>query len=367
MRCYARFSGVLNGVARRLPRTEKRIKKKQLYGTQNEKMSQKMGLNLAGRNIVFAGKFKMTRDAVKAQAEAAGGRITGAVSANVDILVVGAGVEVWTEEQLRAALNAGSASCGWDGSGKKGTGKRAADGGSKGPPAKKAKDRAEAGAGEGAKPAVKKGYLREQLREAVEAGNDMEVRALLAQGADPDTPGADGVTIAIDAAGNNRVEALKALIEAGADVSKANRFNGQTPAHAAVTRGSILCLKVLVDAGADLSAADKGGRTPAHFAANLGRSDMLKLLTDAGADASKADKGGQTPAHFAATLGHSDAVKVLIDAGAEVMKPDKDGWTPFDVAGPRPNGTFRPSPADALARARVLELLRAHDSKQWWC
>jgi hypothetical protein len=333
-------------------------------------MSQKMsGVNLAGRNIAFAGKFKMTRDAVKAQAEAAGGRITGAVSANVDILVVGAGLEVWTEEQFRAALSAGSASCGWDGSGKKGTGKRASDGGSKGPPAKKAKDRAEAGSEAGAKPAVKKGYLREQLREAVEAGNDMEVRALLAQGADPDTPGADGVTIAIDAAGNNRVEALKALIEAGADVSKPNRFNGQTPAHAAVTRGSILCLKVLVDAGADLSAADKGGRTPAHFAANLGRSDMLKLLTDAGADASKADKCGQTPAHFAATLGHSDAVKVLIDAGAEVMKPDKDGWTPFDVAGPRPNGngSFRPSPADALARARVLELLRAHDSKQWWC
>jgi len=57
--------------------------------------------------------------------------------------------------------------------GKQGTGKRAGDGGSKGPPAKKAKGRAEAEAEAGAKPAVKKGYLREQLREAVEAGNDM--------------------------------------------------------------------------------------------------------------------------------------------------------------------------------------------------
>jgi hypothetical protein len=57
--------------------------------------------------------------------------------------------------------------------GKQGTGKLAGDGGSKGPPAKKAKGRAEAEAEAGAKPAVKKGYLREQLREAVEAGNDM--------------------------------------------------------------------------------------------------------------------------------------------------------------------------------------------------
>jgi ankyrin repeat protein len=330
-------------------------------------MSQKTSLE--GRTVTFAGKFKVARDTVKAEAEAAGCRITGAVSGSTDILVLGAGVEVWTEDQFRATLLSavGGGGCGWGGGGggKKGAGKRAADAGSKGPPAKKAKDRAVAGAA-GAGTKVKKGHLREQLREAVESGNATEVRTLLVQGADMDTPGADGVTPAQEAASCNHCEVLKALIEAGDDVNKANKFNGYTPAHTAVTRNSMLALKALVDAGADMNAVDKCGRTPAHFAANLGRSDTLKLLIDAGADASKADKCGQTPAHFAANIGHSDTIKVLIDAGADMVKVDKDGKSPFDLAGfPQGPVSFRTA-ANAESRAKVLQLLRAHDSRQWW-
>ena len=170
-------------------------------------MSQKTSLE--GRTVTFAGKFKVARDTVKAEAEAAGCRITGAVSGSTDILVLGAGVEVWTEDQFRATLLSavGGGGCGWGGGGggKKGAGKRAADAGSKGPPAKKAKDRAVAGAA-GAGTKVKKGHLREQLREAVESGNATEVRTLLVQGADMDTPGADGVTPAQEAASCNHCE-----------------------------------------------------------------------------------------------------------------------------------------------------------------
>jgi hypothetical protein len=77
-------------------------------------------MSLNGKQICFTGTLQMKRDDAKAQAEAAGAKVTGSVSANTDILVCGAGVgakktddaqkkgvEVWTEDQFTSALSGG--------------------------------------------------------------------------------------------------------------------------------------------------------------------------------------------------------------------------------------------------------------------
>ena len=77
-------------------------------------------MSVSGKTIVFTGTLKMKRDDAKTQAEAAGAKVTGSVSANTDILVCGQGVgakktddarkkgvEVWTEDQFTAALAGG--------------------------------------------------------------------------------------------------------------------------------------------------------------------------------------------------------------------------------------------------------------------
>ena len=86
-------------------------------------------MSLNGKQICFTGTLQMKRDDAKAQAEAAGAKVTGSVSANTDILVCGAGVgakktddaqkkgvEVWTEDQFTSALSGGG---GGGGGGKK--------------------------------------------------------------------------------------------------------------------------------------------------------------------------------------------------------------------------------------------------------
>jgi predicted DNA-binding WGR domain protein len=96
-------------------------------------------MSLNGKTIVFTGTLAMARADVKAQAEAAGAKVTGSVSANTNILVCGAGVgakktddaqrkgvEVWSEAQFSAALSGSGGAAAAGGSKKRGAAAAAA-------------------------------------------------------------------------------------------------------------------------------------------------------------------------------------------------------------------------------------------------
>ena len=70
------------------------------------------------------------------------------------------------------------------------------------------------------------------------------------------------------AAANGHVDAIKALKEAGADVSAQNN-DGRTPMHLAAKNGHVDAIKALKEAGADVSAQDNDGWTPMHLAARM--------------------------------------------------------------------------------------------------
>lgn len=76
----------------------------------------------------------------------------------------------------------------------------------------------------------------------------------------------DGYTALHRAAYNNRVAALRFLLDAGVDVH-ARTIEGWTPLHSAAYWGQAPAAGLLLQAGADINALTHGAQTPLHLAA----------------------------------------------------------------------------------------------------
>jgi ankyrin repeat protein len=109
-------------------------------------------------------------------------------------------------------------------------------------------------------------------------------------------------------------------------------------------------LKKQIEAGAEITLADRRGWTPLHSAARYSRDpEVLAMLLEAGADVNARDKAGDTPLHWAAAENTGTAViNALLQAGAVVNARDRYGWLPIHTAADRnPN----PDIIDALLKA----------------
>ena len=106
---------------------------------------------------------------------------------------------------------------------------------------------------------------QEDLHFATERGHQECVRLLVAGGAEPDAPDAEGTTPLLMVAWRGKVELAVMLVELGANVSGTGR-NLARPLHWAVRRGHMGLLEYLVDVGADPSAKDASGRKPRDWA-----------------------------------------------------------------------------------------------------
>ncbi|TAN43852.1 MAG: peptidase C14 [Nitrospirae bacterium] len=87
-----------------------------------------------------------------------------------------------------------------------------------------------------------------------------------------------------NAAYSGDIDAVKTLIEQGADVNVRVGVSGLMPLNYAAGRGHINVVALLIEKGADLNARDGSGHTPLEFAAILGHANITKLLIDKGAD-----------------------------------------------------------------------------------
>ena len=84
----------------------------------------------------------------------------------------------------------------------------------------------------------------------------------------------------------------------------------------AAQHGHEAVLRALIQAGADVNKADDTGGTPLVVGAQNGHQAVVRALIQAGADVNKAGDNGWTPLLIAAQNGHQVVVRALIDLGA---------------------------------------------------
>jgi len=130
---------------------------------------------------------------------------------------------------------------------------------------------------------------------------------------------------------NSKVEQVKALIEAGADVNAADN-NGVTPLLIAAGKQNPNFSLMLLEAGANPNTQNVYGASPLENAARHGNVQIADLLIEAGADLNIQDEDGLTPLHHAASGTNSEICSMLIDAGADINAQDKVGRTPAMLA-----------------------------------
>lgn len=242
-------------------------------------------------------------------------------------------------------------------------------------------------------------------------GNAPVIEALLQAGASAGETNANGTTLLMAASAAGSADAVKVLLQHGADVNANDITNGQTALMFAAARNSASAIKVLLERGADPNvttkvvklervqadangnplpadaekpagekpAADKpaappareyralgatviGGMTALHFAAREGQMDAIRELVAGGADVNRVSEGDQTPAITVAIInGHLDLAKFLLDHGADPKIANADGLTPLYAAVDirwRANAWY-PQPSIAEEKTDYLDFMNA--------
>ena len=180
---------------------------------------------------------------------------------------------------------------------------------------------------------------------AAAAGDADAIRALLQHGAQLEARDrAMERTALMFAAGNNRPAAIEALAAAGASVGAASKVvdlaelsqggparRPGTPAPAEAQRPQVpgvdrpFIFNELV--------GTTGGLTALHFAAREGYRDAVRALITAGANVNQSSAGDETtPLLIAVINGQFDTAEMLIEAGADVSHASAAGVTPLYAA-----------------------------------
>lgn len=154
------------------------------------------------------------------------------------------------------------------------------------------------------------------------AGETVNIRALLQGGADCNTRNAEGATLLMQVAEAGNLELAKTLIEAGADVS-ATDPQGWTALMKALynhelDRGFPEIVSALIDAGANIETQIGYGIRPLMLAAGYGEAGVVDVLLKAGADVRAKNEGGRTALMMAKDKDYVEVINQLHEAELEL-------------------------------------------------
>jgi ankyrin repeat protein len=184
---------------------------------------------------------------------------------------------------------------------------------------------------------------RYRLLRAASTGNDRHVTRLLAEGVSADTKDSAGRSAVFLAAANGHLDALRILLESGADPDIAD-WKGITPLMAAVNNATAFqvyrqkifprVIELLLANGASLEKTDLHGDTAlflcaSHFEINV---ELMNALIDRGADSSHSNGSGLTMLHRLATRDIRETGALRPSMFAQTDPRTKKGITPLMLA-----------------------------------
>ncbi|QRK04910.1 ankyrin repeat domain-containing protein [Archangium violaceum] len=173
--------------------------------------------------------------------------------------------------------------------------------------------------------------MSKELFTAIKQHDTSRIKALLAEGADPnepqsEPPGLRPLHVAIyELADGGELDVILALLKHGADVNAWDVERDRTPLLVAVCENELAAADALVKAGAEPNVRSSDGITPLRSSVEDGNLDMASLLLEAGATKTINDWGGLlgfTALGIAIWQLDIPMMKLLLDAGADPEAPD---------------------------------------------
>jgi ankyrin len=188
----------------------------------------------------------------------------------------------------------------------------------------------------GADPKLQQSHGVTTLHMACQDGSAALVAKLLQLHPDLDAWDGAEFTPLLNAAEAGRVDLLKLLIAAGADL-KAVQKNGRNALHLAAGAANPEAVRFLLEQKLQVNALSNSGDTahggtPLHLAVMDKKLGAARILLDHGAPPNARDQYQNSPLMLAATVGSVEMVRLLLDHRALVKGADAQGNTPLHNA-----------------------------------
>jgi ankyrin repeat protein len=165
---------------------------------------------------------------------------------------------------------------------------------------------------------------------AVANSNEQAVRFLLEQGADPNEANSDGLTPLYEAALVGSQSLVRLLIEKGANVNEPNYISQLTPVMGASKHPKII--QLLIDLGAKVNLRTRANDSALLFAAQAGSLDSVVFLLDNGAELNGKYEVSDTALIPAVAHGHISTVRLLVERGIELNAVNDHGNAALHLA-----------------------------------
>jgi ankyrin repeat protein len=170
----------------------------------------------------------------------------------------------------------------------------------------------------------------DDVYQAIRANDLARLKTLVRARADANAPGDQGETPLMSAAAVGSIEAMRFLLEQGADVNAQNAFGSTALVWSATDRAKT---QLLLDRGATVDTASKTGRTALFVAAmSDGSAPIVRLLIAKGANPKGRDVFQNTMLTAAAVGNDLDTMRVFVDAGVDVNAVGVTGLSPLIAA-----------------------------------